>query len=93
MMETKAAARIVIRGRVQGVGYRYFAQERAQALRLAGWVRNLPSGDVESYAEGSRDDIEQWIAQLKKGPSLSLVDHIDINWSVASQNLSSFSIR
>src|SRR3982751_2540845 len=52
----RVAVRVLVSGRVQGVGFRDFTLRKAQQLRLAGWVRNLPSGEVEAYAEGARED-------------------------------------
>ena len=55
-------------GRVQGVGFRWFIRERARALDLAGWVRNLASGGVEIAAQGSDDAIAGLIAAVEQGP-------------------------
>jgi acylphosphatase len=57
-----------VRGRVQGVGFRYFAQHAAGALGLAGYVRNLDSGDVEVYAVGNQQQLSDLAALLWKGP-------------------------
>lgn len=73
-----SCAHVVITGRVQGVGYRYFAQARALEHGLVGWVRNLPKGDVECLAEGTPSAIEAWIEQLKKGPPLSRVKAVNV---------------
>ena len=89
----EAAAHILIHGRVQGVGYRYFVEDQAQTLSLVGWVRNLPQGDVEAYAEGSRNDLEQWIEQLRKGPPLSRVEKLSVDWPPPENRHSSFSIE
>ena len=67
----------LIRGRVQGVGFRYSALEEADALGLTGWVRNTPDGDVEVWAEGSREKLELFLAWLKRGPQLSRVDSVN----------------
>jgi acylphosphatase len=58
----------VLSGRVQGVGFRWFARERARALSLAGWVRNLPDGAVEVAAEGAADALASFEAALRSGP-------------------------
>jgi acylphosphatase len=57
-----------IAGRVQGVGFRWFVREEARRLGLAGWVRNLPSGEVELVAEGSPDSLEAFAKTIGKGP-------------------------
>jgi acylphosphatase len=60
--------RIIVRGRVQGVGYRYFAYSWAEKLGLNGWVRNNWDGSVESEVEGDRSAVEEYIAQMRVGP-------------------------
>ena len=86
------AAHLRISGRVQGVGYRFFVQEIAQNLGLAGWVRNLPDGNVEAYAEGPRPTIETFIKQLENGPPLSRVEQISADWQPAEGRHAAFSI-
>ncbi len=75
---TLKAARIIVRGMVQGVGFRYYCQKRATAAGLCGWVRNNPDGSVEAWAEGDITAIEQLIADLKVGPSNARVDTVDV---------------
>jgi len=64
----KQARRFFVSGLVQGVGFRYFAQDAAERLHLAGYVRNLRDGRVEAYAIGSEDRLARFLAVLKKGP-------------------------
>ncbi len=71
------ARRFIVRGRVQGVGFRYFALRRARDLALTGTVRNLPDGSVEAVAEGSLDAIAGFRAELEHGPSYSHVTSVD----------------
>ena len=70
----------VVSGRVQGVGFRASAQQVAQRLGLAGWVRNLADGRVELEAEGPAPILDQLLAWLRKGPSLSRVDGVEVDW-------------
>ncbi len=72
-------ARLVVSGRVQGVGFRAFAQARARAYNITGYARNLPDGTVEIHAEGNLPDIEDFIASLTAGNGLSRIDHIQKN--------------
>lgn len=60
--------RVVVRGQVQGVGYRWFARETAHALGVVGWVRNMPDGSVVLEIAAAGAVIEQYTAQLKLGP-------------------------
>lgn len=66
-------------GRVQGVGYRAFAQGQAQALNLAGWVRNDPDGAVSGEAEGSPEQLATYRGILRRGPPWGRVE--DLQWS------------
>jgi acylphosphatase len=70
--------RYIVHGIVQGVGYRYYVYRAAQELGLAGWVRNNPLGTVEVLAGGTREQLEQLEAMLRKGPYASRVDKVEI---------------
>jgi acylphosphatase len=86
-----AAIRAVVRGRVQGVGFRDYVETRARFLRLAGYVRNLPDGrSVEVIAEGPREALEQLMQNLREGPSMSLIDVVDIEWRVPTDEFRDF---
>ena len=93
MNQDHAAAHITVRGRVQGVGFRFFAEGRARALGLTGWVRNLPNGDVESEAYGPRAVIEQFVAELRKGPAMSRVQDVQVTWCLGDNSPNDFEIR
>jgi len=75
-----AAARIVVKGYVQGVGYRYFVMRQAQSLQLKGYVRNLADGSVEIEAEGDQTGVAQLIELSRRGPRLAQVDSTAIEW-------------
>ena len=81
----RTLARLVARveGRVQGVGYRMFVRERAVALGLSGWVRNLPSGDVDLEAEGPRAVLDRFLSDLQSGPPASRVRNVHAEWAPA----------
>jgi len=66
----------LIRGRVQGVGFRWFVHREASELDLRGWVRNTEDGDVEVVASGSPDDLAELRRSLRRGPRGSRVDHV-----------------
>ena len=78
--QTVVRTRVLIGGLVQGVGFRAYTQRQAQQGRLSGWVRNLPDGRVETEVQGSRPAIDAFVAALRKGPYLSRVDTIEIEW-------------
>ena len=72
------ARRAVVRGRVQGVGFRYFAERSARALGVKGWVRNRPDGTVETLAEGDDAAVTEYLARLVRGPAGARVDGVDV---------------
>ena len=74
----KVASQILVKGSVQGVGYRYFAMREAAQLGVNGYVKNLANGTVEVYVEGERDLIEHFKRILKEGPSFGRVDNLEV---------------
>ena len=85
------ARRAIVRGRVQGVGYRFFAERAARDAGVRGWVRNLPDGTVETLAEGEDQAVHRYFERLRKGPLGSRVDVVDVT-DAAEQGLTSFEI-
>ncbi|MBI5811931.1 MAG: acylphosphatase [Meiothermus silvanus] len=83
---------VLVMGEVQGVGYRAYARKRAMELGLCGYAENLSDGRVEVVAEGSKENLEQFLEFLRKGPRLSRVTGLDVQWSEAT-GLNGFSIR
>ena len=93
-MAELAAFSAIVHGRVQGVFFRSFVREQASILGLTGYVRNLPSGrEVEVYAEGEREKLEQLVKQLHIGPRWAKVDKVEINWSEYTGRFDTFNIR
>ena len=76
-MAAKQAKRWLVRGRVQGVGYRYFAQRAAEGLGLSGYARNLDDGRVEVYAAGPERKLSEFAALLYRGPRWADVHGVD----------------
>ncbi|MFB3814054.1 MAG: acylphosphatase [Terriglobales bacterium] len=68
--------RYVVRGRVQGVGFRWFVEREAQELGIAGWVRNNYDGSVEVLATGTREQLARLRQQLQTGPRAARVDEV-----------------
>jgi acylphosphatase len=84
---------IVIRGRVQGVGFRMFAGRAAAVAGLVGWVANESDGSVRCVAEGRRADLEAFARALAVGPSGSRVDRVETSWSPATGGFARFALR
>ena len=68
---------VTIRGRVQGVGYRYWVERQAVAQGLEGWVRNRQDGSVEALFSGPEDVVSNMVASCRRGPSSARVDAVD----------------
>jgi acylphosphatase len=83
---------ITVRGRVQGVAFRWYTSRKAQALGLTGWVRNRPDGSVQILAEGPRPDLEALCDWVARGPDHARVDHREIAWSMAADKFADFRI-
>jgi len=83
----------IVEGRVQGVGFRYFTQERAVFLGLTGWVRNRWNGTVEIIAEGSKADIEVFLKTIQRGPRVGTTQNVKFDWLEATGEFGSFQIR
>jgi acylphosphatase len=90
---TDVGVHIVVKGLVQGVGFRYFVAQRAQRLRVAGVVRNLPDGDVEIEAEGPHSRLEEFIREVSVGPRASRVTHVSVGWRPPRHELTEFTIQ
>ena len=75
----RSARRFLISGRVQGVGFRYFAEAAAAREGLHGWVRNLPDGRVEASAEGDAEALDRFERAIRHGPPGARVDHVDVD--------------
>ena len=86
------ARRYLVRGRVQGVGFRWFAQHAAESLGVTGYVRNLDDGRVEVYAVGSPDRVSELAGMLYKGPRWSDVRGVE-EQEAAVQQYGSFRIE
>ncbi len=87
--------RLVVRisGRVQGVGFRFFAVEEATVRRLVGYARNLRDGDVEVVAEGPRGALEDLLQALSRGPQSGRVDRATPLWDKARGDFEGFGVR
>ncbi len=92
-MEEMARLHAMVRGRVQGVGFRYFVLDTAQQMNLTGWVRNRWDGSVEVTAEGEKAVLQLFIKALHKGPRLANVSEVELDWENASGEFQEFQAR
>lgn len=81
-----------IKGRVQGVGFRYATAQKADQLDLCGWVKNLPSGDVEAVVQGDPSSVEEFERWLWQGPRYSRVRSVE-STPCSKQEFSGFTIQ
>ena len=88
----RVARRFLVSGRVQGVGFRYFAQDAARREGLSGEVKNLDDGTVEATAEGEAEALDRFEAALRRGPSRSRVDHVRVEGTEPTGRHSGFGI-
>ena len=87
------ARRFLVRGRVQGVGFRWFVEREAHILGVAGWVRNNHDGSVEVLAQGTRDQLSGLRSRLREGPRAARVDDVEESEARPADGLSSFRIE
>lgn len=88
----RRAVDVTVRGRVQGVSFRAYAEEQARRLGVAGWIRNEPDGSVAGHFEGEPDAVEAMVAWCRTGPRLARVDAVDVRESV-EEGATGFGIR
>lgn len=75
-MKSDLEKHLVIKGRVQGVGFRHFTKKNAESLGVNGWVKNLSNGDVEVVVQGEEDQVNEMIEHLKSGPAPAKVQEV-----------------
>ena len=84
---------VIVKGRVQGVSFRYYTRQQAFRLGISGWIRNNADGTVEVLAQGTREHLEELLDFLHVGSPSARVTDIDVEWSPATEPLDRFSIR
>jgi len=87
------ARRFRVSGRVQGVGFRFFAQEAAAHEGLSGWVRNLDDGQVEALVEGDRAAVERFERRIRRGPPAARVEDVLVDDDTPSGRGGGFLVR
>jgi len=86
------AVKIIVSGNVQGVGFRYFIARAANELGLNGYVKNLWNGDVEIFAEGRKEFIEELVKKAKEGPAHARVESCKVEWLDFTNKYDNFEI-
>ena len=88
------AVHVIISGRVQGVGFRYFTYRFARKLEIAGWVKNLPDGKtVELYAQGPLSDVDAVVSHVRQGPMFSKVRGVKVTVREPDHTILNFEIK
>lgn len=92
---SRAMARlhVILTGRVQGVGFRFFALGEAHRRGLTGWVRNKGQRQVEVLAEGTEERLQSFLESLRAGPVSSRVDSEEVSWPAATGEFTTFEAR
>ena len=91
--DTKVAAEVIVSGRVQGVGYRFFTERIAPRHGIKGWSMNMPDGRVMLDIEGEREDALLFIEELEKGPGMAIVTKVDVTWKPCMGKYDRFFIK
>ncbi len=86
------AVDVVVRGRVQGVGFRFQLVEEAEELGVTGWVRNEPDGSVGGHFEGAADAVDRLVEWCRQGPRYAKVEAVDVT-EVEETGAASFAVR
>ena len=84
---------MIVKGLVQGVGYRWFATKSASSHKLSGWVKNLPDSTVEIQVYGNKGSLNSFIKDLTRGPSFSKVTDVVVNWVEFESDYISFNVE
>ncbi len=86
-------AHVIVDGRVQGVGFRFATAQEASERHLAGWVRNVDTGEVEAVFEGPRSNVESMVAWCWEGPPGAWIRNVRLDWDEPVEGLRGFEIR
>jgi acylphosphatase len=92
-MVAEARAHVWLKGRVQGVGFRWATADEARRRHLAGWVRNLDSGQVEAVFEGPTEAVHEMVRWCEDGPPGSYVRDVRVGWDEPLEDFVRFEIR
>jgi acylphosphatase len=87
-----SSVKIIVSGRVQGIGFRYFISKNARELDLKGYVRNLFTGEVEIEAEGRKEFLDELLKRAKTGPHGAMVNSCKVEWLDFAKKYDKFEI-
>ena len=87
-----SAVHIIVHGRVQGVGFRFFVREQAALYGIKGWVKNLPEGTVEILAEAAKETLDDFIERVERGPIFGRVTGLTVDWIEPTNSFTRFGI-
>jgi acylphosphatase len=88
----RVRAHVLVLGRVQGVGFRAAARDKARAAGVEGWVRNLPDGRLEAVFEGTRPAVQRLVSWCYSGPNGATVEKVEISWEEPTGKEGGFAI-
>jgi len=91
--DENARIHVWVNGRVQGVGFRAFVQQNAIQIGVTGWVRNVGYGTVEAVAEGSKEQIDDFLRMVKRGPLASRVEDSREEWETITGEFKYFRVK
>ncbi|MDP2921788.1 MAG: acylphosphatase [Candidatus Omnitrophota bacterium] len=89
---TNKRAHVFYSGNVQGVGFRYTAEDIAESLGLKGWVKNLSDGRVEVVAEGDEKDLKEFLDKISNGQMARYIKDTEVSWEKATKEFDSFEV-
>lgn len=89
----KARVKVIVKGMVQGVNFRYYSQRQAAKFNIAGWVKNLPDGSVAAVFEGDEQDVEAMVQWCRRGPPSAHVTELIAQPEEYRGEFSSFSVK
>lgn len=85
--------RLVFKGQVQGVGFRYFVLKKASWFGITGYVKNLVNGGVKVVAEGEKSEVEGFFREIRQGPVSAAINDIYEEWSPYTGNFETFQVE
>ncbi|MEA1957924.1 MAG: acylphosphatase [Euryarchaeota archaeon] len=92
-MDSKVRAHVFVKGRVQGVLFRYTTKEEANLRAVKGWARNMEDGRVEAVFEGTKGKVDEMVEYCHCGPPAAKVSSVNVTWAEYTGEFKSFSIR